>query len=76
MSELVEKRNAAGDKYVAALVVLRNAYTDLAALDHVCRAPTFGPPPSPIELRHPTFAPDFGGTFTDGVPEAVAALKG
>lgn len=75
MSELVQNRNAAGERYAAALVALRDAYTELAALDQVCRAPTFGPPPNPIELRHPTFAPDFGGSFTDSVLEAVATLR-
>lgn len=73
MSTLVEKRNAAGDRYAAAVLELRSAFTDLSALDHLCRAPSFGPQPDVIPLRHPTFAPDVSGSFTDDVAAAVAA---
>jgi hypothetical protein len=73
MTILVERRNAAGERYAAAVLELRASYTELAALDHLCRAPSFGPSPDPIPLRHPTFAPDVGGTFTDDIPAAIAA---
>jgi hypothetical protein len=43
MTTLVEKRNAAGDRYVAAVSELRAAFVGLSALDHLCRAPSFGP---------------------------------
>ncbi len=73
MPTLTEKRNAAGDRYRAAVVELRAAYTDLSALDRLLNAPGFGPPPDPIPLRHSTFAPDVSGSFVDDVPAAIAA---
>jgi len=73
MPTLTEKRNAAGDRYAAAVVELRAAFTDLSALDRLCRAPSFGPPPEVVPLRHPTFAPDVSGSFVDDIPAAIAA---
>jgi hypothetical protein len=73
MPTLVEKRNAAGARWAAAVSELRSAYTDLSALDHLCRAPSFGQPPDPIPLRHSTYLPDLGGTFADDIPAAIVA---
>ncbi len=73
MPSLTEKRNAAGDRYAAAVVELRAAFTDLSALDRLLGAPSFGIPPSVIELRHPEFAPNVSGSFADDVPAAIAA---
>jgi hypothetical protein len=72
MSTLVEKRNAAGDRYKAAVLELRSAFVSLAALDQLCRGPSFGPPPEVVPLRHPTFLPDLVGSFNDGIGEAIA----
>jgi hypothetical protein len=69
MTTLVEKRNAAGDRYVAAVSELRAAFVGLSA--SLPRAFVW-PPPDVIGLRHPTFAPDISGSFTDGVPDAIA----
>jgi hypothetical protein len=69
----LEKRNAAGKRYAAAVSELRAAFVDLSALDRLLSAPSFGPPPDIVPLRHPTFAPDVGGSFTDGVAGAIAA---
>ena len=66
-------RNAAGDRYRAALVELQAAFVDLSALDCLCQAPSFGPPPENETFRHPTFAPAISGNFTDGISEAIAA---
>jgi len=46
---------------------------DLAALDRLCQAPSFGPPPEVVPLRHPTFAPNVSGSFVDDIPAAIAA---
>jgi hypothetical protein len=73
MNTLVKKRNAAGDRYKAALVELRAAFVDLSTLDRLLSAPSFGPPPDIVPLRHPTYAPDVGGSFTDGIASAIAA---
>ncbi len=74
MPTLTEKRNAAGDRYAAAIVELRSAFTDLSALDRLLSAPSFGgSPPDVIPLRHPTFAPNVSGSFTDDIPAAIAA---
>ena len=73
MTSLTEKRNAAGDRWAAAVVELRAAFVDLAALDRLCQAPSFGAPPEVVPLRHPTFAPNISGSFTDGVAAAIAA---
>jgi hypothetical protein len=73
MPSMTEKRIAAGDRYAAAVVELRAAFTDLSALDQLCRAPSFGPSPEVVPLRHPTFAPNVSGTFTDGVAAAIEA---
>ena len=73
MSTLVEKRNAAGNRYAAAVTELRAAFTDLSALDRLCGAPSFGPPPEVVPLRHPTFCPNVSGSFVDGIPAAIAA---
>jgi hypothetical protein len=48
-------------------------WRDLAALDRLCQAPSFGPPPEIVPFRHPTYAPDVGGSFTDGIADAIAA---
>jgi hypothetical protein len=73
MPTLTEKRNAAGDRYAAAVTELRAAFTDLSALDRLLNAPSFGPPPSVIELCHPIFAPNVSGMFTDDIPAAIVA---
>ena len=73
MTTLTEKRNAAGDRWAAAVVELRAAFVDLAALDRLCQAPSFGPPPEVVPLRHPTFAPNISGSFVDDIPAAIAA---
>lgn len=73
MTTLVQKRNAAGDRYAAALVELRAAFVDLSALDRLLAAPSFGPPPEVVPFRHPTFAPAISGSFTDDIPAAIAA---
>jgi hypothetical protein len=73
MTTLIEKRNAAGDRYAAAVAELRAAFADLSALDRLLSAPSFGPPPEVVPFRHPTFAPAISGTFTDDIPAAIAA---
>jgi len=73
MPSMTEKRNAAGDRYALAVSELRAAFVDLSALDRLCGAPSFGMPPNVIELRHPTYAPNVSGSFTDGVAAAVEA---
>jgi len=73
MPTLVDKRNAAGERYSAAVKELRAAFVDLSALDRLCQAPSFGPPPETVPFRHPTFAPTVSGSFIDGIGEAIAA---
>jgi hypothetical protein len=48
------------------------AFVDLSALDRLLSAPSFGPPPDVVPLRHPTYAPDVIGSFTDDIPAAIA----
>jgi hypothetical protein len=48
------------------------AFVDLSALDRLLSAPSFGPPPDVVPLRHPTYAPDVSGSFTDDIPAAIA----
>jgi len=67
MPTLTEKRNAAGDRYAAAVVELRSAFVDLSALDRLCQAPSFGVPPNVIELRHPSFARTSAALSSDGI---------
>ena len=69
----LEKRNAAGKRYAAAVSELRAAFVDLSALDRLLSAPSFGPAPDVVPFRHPTFAPDVSGSFTDGIADAIAA---
>jgi hypothetical protein len=71
--QLIIARATAGARYVAAVIELRAAFTDLSAIDRLCNAPSFGPPPDVIPLRHPTYAPDVGGSFTDDIAAAVVA---
>jgi hypothetical protein len=71
MGTLVEKRNAAGERYAAAVTELRAAFVDLSALDRLCEAPSFGPAPEVVPLRHPTFAPNVSGAFVDGIAGAI-----
>jgi hypothetical protein len=73
MPSMTEKRNAAGDRWAAAVTELRAAFTDLAALDRLLGAPSFGPPPEVVPLRHPTYLPDLSGSFVDGVTAAIEA---
>ena len=73
MTTLVQKRNATGDRYKSALIELRAAFVDLSALDRLLSAPSFGPPPDIVPLRHPTYAPDVSGSFSDGIADAIAA---
>ena len=75
MTTLTEKRNAAGDRWAAAVVELRAAFTDLSALDRLLGAPSFGPPPEIVPFRHPTFAPNVSGSFVDGVAAAIEAYS-
>lgn len=75
MPSFTDRRNTAGDRYAVALDELCTAYCELSALDQMCRAPSFGPEPCVIAMRHPTFAPNVAGSFTDGVPAAFAALS-
>jgi hypothetical protein len=70
MPSFIEKRNAAGDRYAAAVQEFQAARVDLCALDQLCRAPSFGLPPEIVPFRHPTFAPNYSGSFTDGVGAA------
>jgi hypothetical protein len=58
---------------IAAVSELRAAFVDLSALDRLLSAPSFGPPPDIVPFRHPTFAPDVSGSFTDGIADAIAA---
>jgi hypothetical protein len=73
MNKLVKERNAAGDRYGKALAELRAAFVDLSALDRLLSAPSFGPAPDIVPLRHPTYAPDISGSFTYGIADAIAA---
>jgi hypothetical protein len=73
MTTLVEKRNVAGERWAAAVVELRSAFVDLSALDRLLSAPSFGPAPEVVPLRHPTFCPNVCGSFTDGVAAVIEA---
>jgi hypothetical protein len=75
MPSLTEKRNAAGDRYAAAVVELRAAFVALSALDRLLEAPSFGPAPLTVPLRHPTYLPDLSGSLTDGVAAAIEAYS-
>jgi hypothetical protein len=76
MTTLVEKRNLAGERYAAAIVELRAAFGEMSILDQHCRSSSFGgPPPEIVPLRHPTFAPNVSGSFTDDVHAARARIS-
>ena len=75
MPSLVEKRNAAGDRYRAAVQEFLASRTDLAALDRLCDAPGFGIPLDIVPLRHSTFAAALSGSVTDGVAAAIEAYS-
>jgi hypothetical protein len=73
MTDLVKKRDAAGKRYAAAVSELRAAFVNLSAVDRLLSAPSFGPPPDIVPLRHPSYAPDVSGSFTDGIADAIVA---
>jgi hypothetical protein len=76
MSIFQEQRIQAGERYAAAIVELRTAFGELSILDQCCRAPSFGgEPPNVIALRHPTFAANVTGSFTDDVDAARIRLS-
>jgi hypothetical protein len=57
-------------------VQLRAAFGEMSILDQHCRTPSFGgPPPEIVPLRHPTFAPNVSGSFTDDVHAARARIS-
>jgi hypothetical protein len=68
-------RAAAGARYRAAVIELREAFTELAAWDQLLRAPSFGPAPEVVPLRHPEFADDIVGSFTDGIRATVERFR-
>ena len=73
---------AARTRYAAAVIELRAAFGDLAAIDRLLESPRVayaqvmpsfgGPRPDPIELRHPIAAPNIGGSFEDDIRAAYA----
>jgi hypothetical protein len=76
LPELIAARLTAGANYVTALNDFRAALVELAALDqalcnqrvgYAVSLPTFGEFPDPIKMRHPVYAPTFGGRFADDV---------
>lgn len=80
-AELVTHRATAGARYLAAVVELRAAFGDLAAIERLLMnarvaygtVATFGgPQPDPIPLRHPQYLPNLGGSFEDDVRAAYA----
>jgi hypothetical protein len=73
MLSLQQRRLEAGDRYRAAVLEMRAAFVQLSALDRLCQAPSFGPPPAVVEMRHPTFLPDLSGSWTDGISAAIEA---
>jgi hypothetical protein len=72
MTTVVQRRNAAGDRYSKALAEFRAAFVELSALDRICQVPSFGPAPEIVPFRHPTFAPNVSGSFTDDIPATIA----
>jgi hypothetical protein len=59
---------AAGARYRAAVLELRQAWGELAAIERVTFPATggrFGAPPDVVSLRHPEFADDMHGSFAD-----------
>ena len=83
LPELIAARLTAGANYVTALNNFRVALVELAALDQVLSspaighdnsAPTFGQLPDPVALRHPVYAPTFGGRFADDVSTRTEQL--
>lgn len=80
-AQLVAARTTAGARYVAAIAELRASYGDLAAIEkllvtnrvaYTANLQTFGERPDVITLRHPTYAPNVGGSFEDDVLSAFA----
>jgi hypothetical protein len=73
--QLFANRESAGARYRAAVLELRAAFGDLAAVEKLLAQshhapPTFGPPPDLISLRHPTYAADISGSFSDDIAAA------
>lgn len=66
-----EKLEAARDRYRLAVSEFVESRTELCALDQLCGAPSFGPPPDMVSLRHPVACPDVSGAVTDGVASAI-----
>jgi hypothetical protein len=75
LEELESQRATAGATYAAAVTGLHAAMVNLAALDqaldqvtgHSGSIKSFGPLPSPLDFRHPVFAPNVGGHWQTDV---------
>ena len=74
MATFQENHDAAGARYVAAVIELRAAYVSLAAFDRKADKQGFGNPPEIVSLRHSRYLPNLAGAMTDGIAEALSAL--
>jgi hypothetical protein len=78
-AELVTHRAEAGARFASAVIELRAAYGDLAAIEKLLNSPrvaygtvpTFGEPPAIVPLRHPTYSNPIG-SFADDLNAAYA----
>lgn len=75
--QLQLKRIAAAERYAAAVTELHDSMIDLAALDGIAGAPSFGSFPDVVGLRHPMACPNVSGHWPSEVsPRREAILAG
>ena len=71
---LQSKRIAAAERYGAAVTELHDAMIDLAALDGIAGAPSFGPVPDVVLFRHPIACPNLSGHWPSEVTPRREAI--
>lgn len=71
---LQSKRVAAAERYAAAVNELHDSMIDLAALDRIAGAPSFGAFPDVVGMRHPNACPNLSGHWPSEVTPRVTAI--
>ena len=68
------KRISAAERYAAAVSELHDAMIDLAALDSLASANSFGNWPNVVDLRHPIACPNLSGHWQSEVTPRREAM--
>lgn len=73
--QIQTKRIAAAERYSTAVAELHDSMVELAAIDRIVGAPSFGVFPDVVSFRHPLACPNLSGHWPSDVTPRREAIE-